>query len=316
LFGFETRLGNPDPVCDFFMLIGRDEKAALFLGGKSPGNGFPADLRANPVWEKITRLFASWCSPVNNRLSRHISSVWLEFDYSGDAFEPVPNIFFKFAGNPGAQTFIEVYDEIYAVLFGIPFPAKTAEKLRTCVENLPPGAVLKQFGLMVPRKTDTVRLLLTGIGAGDIVKYLQSSGWEGETATLQDYTAKYATMCDFFLWNLNVGDKIFPYLACELQMSGKPQPGYSGRWKIIFDDMVASGLALPAKCEALLRFTGARTVDLIYPVRYLNGISHVKLVFEGGRPAECKGYFGVLMPWQKMSATRPPQVKDEPSLNH
>ena len=60
-FGFETRLGNPEAVCDFFLQIRKGTPGALMLEGKSNLSNVLGQLLEDPFWQRYCCHFAVIC---------------------------------------------------------------------------------------------------------------------------------------------------------------------------------------------------------------------------------------------------------------
>lgn len=298
-FGFETRLGNLEATCDFFLQVRKEGEGPRIIAGKSVVARLSPALLNNPFWQKISELFLAWTDS-SSILNDRIESFWLEFDCMESAFNPIPNIFFKILDKEETRRsqwvfMLEVLDEIYRILFGIKFPAGLGKNLKKCFDALPPHASILQVGFMIPRKTEAVRLILTRLSEDSLFEYLKNIHWPGEMDLIRKVVTKYSVKFDHFACNLHIGETVLPVFGIEMYMKDMSQPRWDPRWNEIFDFLEAENLLLRDKREGLTNYYGKKTVSYIFPVHYINGINHLKLVYKPGMPLECKGYFGTMI---------------------
>ena len=299
-FGFESHLGSNEADCDFFLQINKNSLGAAILAGTSRVSALSPLLLSQPMWQKIALLFKTW-NTTSSRLSEEVEGFWLEFDYKGSSYNLTPNIFFKIsednASDRTAQwgTSIHVLNEIYNILFDIPFHGNLGENLKRCFNALPEGAGIFQVGFMIPRQKEAVRLVIVDMIPDSLEKYLREIDWKGEIDVVKDLIKSLSDKFNFFVYNLNIGEKIHPFLGIEMFFNNKVQPGFNDQWNVAFDFLESEKLLTHEKREALIAFCGVRTVPHIYPIRYIRGISHLKLVCKRNKPVECKSYFGTMI---------------------
>lgn len=299
-FGFESRLGNSEAFCDLALQIKKGSKGAVILAGQSPIASIADRLKEDPFWEKISRLFAIWNNP-DQLLSRMVTDFWLEFDWQGTSYNLIPNIFFDLSkGNhPDRliqwQSIHEVLDVIYNTLFNIPFPMDMAATVKSCIINLPDKARLHWIGFMVPRKTEAVRLNISGLSTETCFNYLKKINWPGDEDVIRDQLSLFSEKFDSIIYNLNIGSKILPYLGLEMFWKNLRKSTYGPQHREAFAFLSSSSLLLESKKEGLIGFCGRKTVSYFYPVLYLKIINHFKYVYKKNTPPELKGYFGTMI---------------------
>lgn len=300
MFGFETRLGEEAAVCDFFLMISADGHGPAMLAGKSPVSGLSPFISGDPFWERMSELFRAWTG-ISPLLTGKLELIWLEFDSNGKLYNSTPNIFIRLRETQKddsaglRKNMWQALDEIYRILFGISFPEELGITLRQCYEALPSQAGLYQIGFMVPRKTETIRLVLTNLRGKRLFDYLHDIGWQGDQSAIAEMLDRYAVKFDNTVCNIHIGSDVLPYFGLEMYLKEMRQPQWEPRWKDIFSLLESGGLALEPKCSALRGYCGKRTIHGLFPMKYINGINHLKLVYRKGAPLECKGYFGTMM---------------------
>ena len=298
-FGLESRLGKPGAFCDFLLHIRKDTEGAKILAGKSSITGLSGRLLADPLWQRISRFFDAWTTP-GHMLADSVEECWLEFDYDGLSYNLSPSIFFGIRNDRQADRNAQwesrrrVLDEIYQVLFDIPFPDALAANLRICILALPEGADFYWTGFMIPRQTEAIRLVLS-MQADKLEKYCGDINWTGDYEDVRFMIDQYASLFDYFTCNFTIGEAIFPYFAIEMYFRNQSQPRFNPKWEAALDILEADNLVIHEKREALVGFCGKTKGNHVYPIKYIRGINHLKLVYRKNTPLECKGYFGLVM---------------------
>jgi hypothetical protein len=296
-FGFESRLGDPAPFCDFFLEIREKSEGAAVLAGKSRISSLSPSLLEDPAWQKISALFSEWTNP-GSFLEEKVFLFWLEFDFVGPGYNPVPNLFFQIRNAKGMtgpdqwSSMKRVLDEMYLILFGIRFPDDLGHTMNRSILELPKEAFVFQFGLMLPRKTEAVRLIIAGLDTKHLSSYLDRLNWSGEKGVIENLIAKYQHRFDYAVVNLHLGNEILPDLGLELYLKNLKQPNWEPRWKENFHFLESESLLLESKRIGLIGYCVKKTVAHLYKVNYVNGINHLKLVYKKGMPLGLKGYFG------------------------
>lgn len=299
-FGFESRLGEPMPNCDFSFLIGKGSEGAKILAGENPKADLNERLLADPVWQRIRKFFIEW-NKEGARLNSSIGSVWLEFDYDGTRYNPCPNFFSGININPSDERddqykeILHTLNEIYSILTGTKFPDEMTETLRKSIQALPEHARLYQTGLMLPRHKEAVRLVIVQINALCLEPYLENIGWPGDFTKARILPDRYSGLYDYFVCNINTGREVHPYLALEMLFNNHNQPRFNKRWETALEVLVYDKLVTTEKREALLDFCGKTQCGFPYPANYIRGLNHLKIVYKPDTPLECKGYFGTMI---------------------
>ena len=296
-FGFETRLAGSEGNCDFFLQIRKNTEGALIMAGESMITSLSDRLLEIPFWEKIRKLFKSWNHP-DGILAPLIDTFWLEFDYLEGSYNLIPNVFFGIieSGETDREeiwkSLLKTLNEIYQCLFDLPFPWVLVENLKLCLFNLPVQARLYQVGIMVPRKSEAVRLVLVKIGNSELEKYLKKIGWPGDFEEISRLKDRYCQEFDYLVYNLNIAEDIHPFLGIEMYGRILPQPLVNQVWNGYMDFLRSEKRITREKIEALNHYCVKRTVNYLYQINYISGVNHLKLVYKKNFPPDFKVYFG------------------------
>jgi hypothetical protein len=299
-FGFESRLGKNEAFCDFFLKIKKNTPVSEILAGKSTFSSLSPLLLREPKWQKIVKIFDIWTT-AGSSLGQVVEEFWLEFDYKDSSYNTTPNIFFGITEskeeNSGMQweSRLRVLDEIFDILFEIPFPPALAKNLMACITALPDNSGLKHIGFMIPRQTEAVRLILVNLETNKLEQYLKEIRWPGNYQEVRKIVDSYSAIFNYFVFNINIGESVDPYLGIEMYFPKLLQPQFNNRWDVAFDFLESEKLLTREKRVALTSFCGVRKVSRIFPVSYFNVINHLKLVYKQNTAAECKAYFGTFI---------------------
>jgi hypothetical protein len=314
-FGFECRLGVPEAKADFLICADASEAGRRVLAANAYDIDLSKELLQHPVWMNIRRFCTNWESEASPLYDK-VRNVWLEFDVADEAPElPIPSCFFGPEYLYAAPAVEErhphnwVWQIALPLLSGRDFPASVERNLMLCFEALPQNAYIFQIGLMLARQWDGVRLCVRDIIPSEIVPYLTRLGWEGALETLQKLVSDLSQFAERIDLNIDVTDKILPKIGLECYLLRQPQ--VDENWNLFLDDLVAKGLCLPHKKEALLNYPGyirRKMSPLLWPSNLqklstlldpthewviFKGLHHIKLVYQDAHVQEAKAYLYV-----------------------
>jgi hypothetical protein len=293
----ECRLGEERPSADLAV------PALAPLGGRealtrvvSP-DGLSSIVRTDPSWQPIHRFVARWADP-DSSLYQGISKVWLEFDIGGQpARVSVPSLFFSpetadylrrnlFSVEAGTNVDMLLIELACASLQGRPLMPATRRVVTGCLEALPPGAKIQFVGVMLPRETPDLRLIFSGLTAGEVPRYLSRAGWNGPADDLASKIEPILALVDYVWLALDAGESIGPRVGLECYFNHRRQPAEGLRWQTFVGHLVERGLCLSDKAEALLSYQEADSGSR-------HSLHHVKVSYTAGGLLEAKVYLAV-----------------------
>jgi hypothetical protein len=246
-------------------------------------------FREAAAWRGLERLLALLATPTSP-LHDSIWYFWLEFDVaSPPPAVPLPNVFCNL--RPGAPD-LTVMAAAAEAVWGEPPPAATVRCLARCVELLPSGSWLFNIGVMVARRSASLRLVLRRLGMAQIVSFLRAIGWPGQPEALVALVSPAAEHADHLWLHVDVASGVQPRLGVEYHLAGPLRETRSG-WSRLLDRLVESGLCLPAKRDALLQWPGYSSETLDEPCLLERRINHVKVAYEPEGPREAKVYLSL-----------------------
>jgi hypothetical protein len=323
-FGFECRLAESIPKADFLLCTtvaggGRD-----ILAGYNSAINLPEDIMANTVWKRIRDFSLCWANP-ESLLYEKADNIWLEFDVDGASPEvPIPSFFFgpkgiqsRYSSTPKFEVNADSYEWVTTkalnILLGRPIPLQVERNLFNCFNLLPTGAQVFQMGVMLARRSDTVRICVRGISTAQILEYLSCIGWAGEVSEVKAVVSQLSSFVERIDLDLDIGEVVFPKIGMECYFN--IQPPVAPKLRQFLDYLVETGLCLPDKRDALLTYPGyshERSNPELWPSNLLRASSflgpralsmfirrlhHIKIVYQPGRPLEAKAYLSVVHNW-------------------
>ncbi|PTL80821.1 hypothetical protein [Vitiosangium sp. GDMCC 1.1324] len=312
--GFECRLGKEEALADFGVrFLAADGSRGVLAGRGDTGLTLSPSLFVHPVWERLRRFGAHWDEP-GTLLQEEIRDVFLEFDVEGaPAPVPIPSFFIEYERKAWRR--LEALEESLALLWGEPLAPAVRDRVVDCLAALPPEGQVSAVGAMFSRRFDGVRLCLQGLGPGTMPGYLARIGWPGDLAELEALLAPVADRVERMALSLDVGAAVLPKVGVECHLAESLHEADTARWTALLDALVAQGLCLPAKREALVGWLGhthLRSHPEVLPGNlralstslapralpvFLRRINHLKLVLQPGQPPEAKAYIALLQRW-------------------
>ena len=300
-FGFESRLSDPRPACDFFLVA-------------QPGTRFGRYLVERGARDDAAPPEAAlgWCLTEIGRpgsfLSRWISYVILECDIvEAQVHRPAPPAVFLEAhrrddaahplalgtrrreklGNPGVMT--------AALSAAVGREESPAERMavEALFAALPEGAGCSHVGAFPMREPRALRVIFS-MALREAADFLRRVGWRGDP----DLVARLSGDLDALLPRIG--------LTCDLDASGlRPRVGFelyrgpgwlrtpAADWHVLLDYLGERGLATPEKVQAFRRWPNR---ELLFgeqgTLTLLSGVNHFKLVLGGGDAMQAKAYVG------------------------
>ena len=296
LAGFECRLARDQSIVDFQVQVPR---RPFHLSGELP---------QSPAWRSLLPFWEEWLDE-SSTLHRSVSATGLEFDMEGStATGPAVFVALRNVGtNP------DLLAAVVARFADSASVARAASGLRACVTALPDRAAIQFIGAMRSRAGSALRVNVTGLSAGQIGGYLKAAGWPHPVAPLLPIVTVLGDLADDLALCLDITDRLLPRIGIECIL--REQPVHESRWTLLLAYLTDLDACTMAKGESLLTWTGdilepqarglwpanlfwgdrllgARAVSTFY--RYL---SHMKVIYQPGRPIEAKAYLGFCHQW-------------------
>jgi hypothetical protein len=307
--GFEVRLATDSSEVDLhqYVLAGDGQPSELLShlqGDPSPNSGT----------QGLVRLCRAWCA-AESPLA--ITELWLECDDGPTGTALRPSVFVGLT--PGAQagdnertarTAVQhvMTDEQIAACW-----TDVRRRFTACAEP----AWVSHIGAMVGRTPPALRMNVKRLPRDGIVPYLEETGWHGPRAELSRVVEWLAASVD----TITVCGDVPAGSTVGFECSFAEQPRFEPRWAALLDDLVDREVCAPGKRDALLAWheviappnSAAPWPDplivaaLQSPADAFGAIdcrvSHVKVIYEPGRPLRAKGYLSFTHGWLAPDAT-------------
>lgn len=311
-FGFEARLGTPDPSADFLVCLKPEPEQGRAL--LADGDSWPFTA-SSPAGQRVQSFAKEWADPASE-LHDRTENVWLEFDLAGQAAvtAPTPSVFFgchdQVRADAPERDKRWITGRALPILQDAAYSVEVGRRITAAINALPPGAFVFQIGAMLSRSTNAVRLCVRGISGRQILDYLAAIGWPGSLQELAEPFSEIAPLADRIDLDFDISeDGVLPKIGLEwyLYQHLRVDP----RWDVFLKWLVDRGLGTPEKSRALYDYPGAqqeRSKDLVWP-QYLRqasaasgpnflstlvrAVHHIKVVHHPGGAMEAKAYLAV-----------------------
>ena len=290
--GFEFRLGEVEPSADFGLMVsGPSELVDYYV---ECGRHAPPDSRAAALGTFMSELnHEEWPS--------HCA---LEYDVHGvpSGERPDPGLFINVSpipSNAGVPPPCEVVEFLSDALC-LPRDDRESEAVAAACEALPPDAFVYAVGAMPCRGVRAVRLSLEGLDASGVPGFLSRIGWPGPISLVKDTINEMLELAPRCYVALDVaaggplphvGIGLSPHVDGVSIFDGWLRTGRDD-WQPLIDHMVATGLCLPPKGDALGALYGVKRLlgDRNMLVAY-QAIAYIKItVSDDGVQAKAYAY--------------------------
>lgn len=311
-WGFECRLGEPEPLSDILFQIANTSPGPGLLAGGS-ASSLDGLCEAYPAWRKFRSFARDWANP-EHPWNLGIRNVWLEMDLAGADAEEVlrqPNIFFGPKTKTPKEKILPLIEELL-LLFERP-AAGAAGALREFLGALPEGAEVFQIGLMLARPDDAGIRLCVNEMAPEPEKILPWLGrlWPAmgadEAESLRGAFETFSALCDDLAFGFNLTENgTEPALGVECYRDWLENG--SEQWDSLLDEAERRALSLPEKARGVKDYAGITPSplreriagDVVYIHTYRK-IHHLKFTLSRGKWTQAKAYLAVSRPGLPLS---------------
>lgn len=295
-FGFEFDLGNTIAAADFCAMVPPGSRLAAFYEESAfglAGPGFGAFL----VQQREDR---------QSFLARTGATIILEYDLAGSppGQHGPPGVFVTNRDTPEGPA-IHIHNEPAGLIAALESAAgwergaiDRVQMYRVWAAVAATGKV-KHAAVMPGRASRAVRLIIPGVGHGDIAGVLERLQWTGDprlvASALADLAGLVSPLAGISIDVAPLG--VSPRLGLELTCPVE-QPGTSPvQWKALTNRLADNQWCLPAKADGLIAWPGIEMVfgeGGLYKV--VQTINHIKLVIDHGTVG-VKGYGAIDLQW-------------------
>ena len=304
-FGFEFRLGHPDPSADVCVPVASGIGAGAAL--EAPVARHFMRAARGRASRRPSRAALARCigklGRADSALARWADAALLEYDVAapGAVGRGTPGIYFRLRREPGPSGHdVQASarsDVARALADACGWKADRAEQreVERAIDALPRGARIAQAGAMPDRSGRSIRLLVRGVDASAVPDFLARLRWPGRIALaggvltdLLAVSARFALSFDVTAWG--VGRR----LGLEVYAGGGGwQDTTRGDWRPCVATLVEKGWSVPSKARGLLAWPGHQKMYFDNAVFLAHqGINHLKITVAGD-VVEAKGYVGM-----------------------
>ena len=308
-FGFELPLHDHQPAADLGVSVVGGTRAAAFF--EERGRSEDADQSTRGV---VRLLDAT--QPAQSHLRDVVGrKMMLEYDIHSleHGADAAPGIFLQPAERPivgdrAEQRFRDIDVVLDAIASAIGWELDAAERMliSRMYLALPPNARMGSFGAF-PARGRGFRIAMTGLrSTGEVMALLEDAAWSGEHSVVASTVSRLEERGAFLHMGVHVDIReggLGPTLGLSLfTRDREPKDGRywldrPDYWTVLIDAIREEGLGVPEKLSELARWPSY--VETLFcesgAFVLMRGIHHVKLVVNGGRVGQAKGYVFLLM---------------------
>ncbi len=292
IFGFEMRLEDNAPLCDFFLDVPPDSPLGADLAerGRS-AHASPTDRSLGGLLWNLRRNGSS--------LSRWFGRVILEYDLieGGHRGRFHPGLFLTPACEVGDKTSAQSAGPealTAALCSGVGWPEDQPEirGVTRILDAMPGDARLTYVGVLPVRTPRAIRLLLN-MRPDDVADYLDRIGWSGHHGS----TARALSLASPGFGGIVVamdvtGGTVSPRIGFELHLDDPWWTVTPSDYRDFVELCVAEGWCLPSKARALEIWPRRESLFGTHGmVRFFSGMNHFKLTIDD-QTVSVKAYAG------------------------
>ena len=305
-FGFEFRLGHPDPSADVCVPVASGIGAGAALEAPVARHfmraaGDRASLR--PSRAALARCIGR-LGRADSALARWADAALLEYDVAapGAGGRGTPGIYFRLRREPGPSGHdVQASarsDVARALADASGWKADRAEQreVERAIDALPRGARIAQAGAMPDRPGRAIRLLVRDIDETAAPDFLARLRWPGRIASACAILTDLLEVGSRFALSFDVTARgVGPRLGLEVYAGRGANWQETGRsdWQPCVARLEARNWCIASKAQGLLAWPGHRKMYFDNAVFLAHqGINHLKVTVAGD-VVEAKGYVGM-----------------------
>jgi hypothetical protein len=299
-FIFEFELEQSNPGIDFSLCVQKREMNALIEYWQK--EGVAKQFQENETWHRIIYLCLEW-NRTGSILDTGISNIWFEFDYDQMSEDlPEPCIFIT-PGNLNSRNEVRrgditrfVPDWLIEPVLDILAPWLVTKplinRIKNCINALPPTGNIFQTGILLSRKSDSLRLCTT-MPVEEYPTYLRKIEWPGSFEYLDPALAIFGQYTDVIFLDIDVGPDVLPKVGMECchRQKGEITP----RLINFFDLLIELQLCTQNHRNEIIDWLNRNNKkDTFWGKNSLQrGLSHIKVVLEEDNTASAKVYLSL-----------------------
>lgn len=323
VFGFELRIGQPEPAADFCITLRADSNKALeflnfaqderYNGMKEPDKNPHRNLRTDSRRQHTNASLAKLLSELSTDGSFANKAVpqgviVLEYDVVAPEVgqNPAPGVFWGLGEHVGPESMCGVVQMIdiaqiqhvnssldYRKTLSHSTEDARVASLRRIAEATMPYGRISQIGTFLGRDQADFRILIRIEDRSTIDELLHAIGWTGNIPKVIDLVSKFDFPDTSFGISLDVGiGGVGPKVGLEVSTKGGWIGTRIANWQPLIDVLVANGLCRADKGKGLQKWCGYMRLFSSEMYMLLKGINHLKISFQNEECLEAKAYLG------------------------
>jgi hypothetical protein len=266
------------------------------------------------VWLRIQEFCTQWQTQ-SSSIHDAVDGIGFELDADACCRQPrLPSFFMRLKKEGlSANEKQSALEEGFQILLGGSGPFPWQDVLHRCFAFS--KARLIYIGVMLARNPDVLRVEFNLQCAESIIPLLKYIGWSGDESKLEALIEQLSQFgAHINLLHVDIASTALPKIGlsflCGVDPEGKPD------WATLLDHLVEAGLCLPQKRDGLLAWEGfadPTSNSVPWPAHIIaqsllkpdllsifeRDISHIKIVYQPGKPLAAKAYLRFGHRWIK-----------------
>ncbi|MHC9540773.1 MAG: hypothetical protein AB9903_14810 [Vulcanimicrobiota bacterium] len=289
---FECPLGTGDPVSDLSFSV--SEPGREIIAGKVKGVEIAESLFTSQIWNRIR----SFCEKrFLSEMYYDIGSMFLEFDLESLRKDILtPGVFLNTHISAERDLSCQKMNRYTWIIEGLeclrgrPLEKEIKDNLVYCLDALPDKESLDYAALMLSRPQNSVRIVVR-MPADALKDYLSLIKYPGDGQELYDLVTELSQFTNL-RYNLDISDQVLSRIGIECSLIDRKK-AHREKWMKFLNHLVERSACIPEKRDALMEWLGYIYVALPQdsePYYIFRRISHIKVVYEKGKPLLAKAY--------------------------
>jgi hypothetical protein len=311
-FGFETRFNSERNHADYLVAISSHHGEKEALNSLLHSYKFQSLITHSPEWNNLRQFTIEWCKE-GTALNKMIYGLWFEFDMTNEIDGlPIPSIFINtipISNDYSAddEKYRWLSEKAIPLLMGKKLSQKVKSNFSRCIQKLPNDTYLIDVGIMLSRSSSDIRLMFNRIKPENIITYLKSINWEGDTSNLEILIPELKKYVNRITLHFGINDRVNSNIGIECSI--KSDSFNNGdKWSNFLDYLSDKGLCTIKEKKKVLKFIGSDInkeeinfenynpivkTDNSSSIALVRYISHVKISYSLDGKLKAKAYPGV-----------------------
>lgn len=281
-WGYEVKLNASNVAPDFLICIDSARKVSLYQSLASPF----FELK---YWQGLIGFVEKW-QHNDSIFCKDVSNIWLEFDQKQMAAGFYsPSLFLAPSPLYRGKDLAQLAKETFEPIIGKSLNRVLVNNCIKAYDSLPSNAWIPQFGMMLPRTTERLRMYIQNMDATQTANYLDRMGWRHNVQMVQNEIDNLLKFCKKVDLDIDLGESIGDTIGLECYFSHND---FDGMRKMAFY-FVEKGLAVLSQVNSLFIYIGQMQEVALKGAFKNEYFHHFKITYNPAAISEAKVYLAI-----------------------